>query len=100
MCFPLAGAWSTPFARWQDPAATTNSLTLAERGARSLERFGTDSWPVNEVVLGSTVRQSESFYGPPRLAARLGYEHASGPWLATALAVRGGGIGLFTAVSR
>jgi acetyl-CoA acetyltransferase len=86
VCFPLAAAWSTPFARWQGPAAATNSLALAERAARAgLARSGPD-WPVAELVLGSTVPQPESFYGPPTLAARLGYEHVSGPWISQACA--------------
>jgi acetyl-CoA acetyltransferase len=86
VCFPLSAAWSTPFARWQGPAADTNSLVLAERATRAgLERSGAD-WPITELVLGQTVPQRESFYGPPTLAARLGYEAVSGPWVAQACA--------------
>jgi acetyl-CoA C-acetyltransferase len=85
-CFPLSAAWSSPFARWQGPAATTNSLVLAERAARAgLARSGVP-WPVEELVLGQTVPQPESFYGPPTLAARLGFEHCPGPSISQACA--------------
>src|SRR4029453_12579671 len=86
VCFPLSAAWSSPFARWQGPAAETNSLVLAESAAqRGLERSGVE-WPIEELVLGQTVPQRESFYGPPTLAARLGFEHVPGPWIAQACA--------------
>jgi acetyl-CoA acyltransferase len=86
VCFPLSAAWSSPFARWQGPAAETNSLVLAESAAqRGLERSGVE-WPIEELVLGQTVPQRESFYGPPTLAARLGFEHVAGPWIAQACA--------------
>lgn len=86
VCFPLSAAWSSPFSRWQGPAASTNSLVLAERAARAgLERSGVD-WPISELVLGQTVPQPESFYGPPTIAARLGYEDETGPWIAQACA--------------
>ena len=86
VCFPLSAAWSTPFARWQGPAADTNSLVLAQRAAQAgLERADVE-WPISELVLGQTVPQRESFYGPPTLAARLGFEGVSGPWIAQACA--------------
>ena len=86
VCFPLAAAWSSPFARWQGPAAEVNSLRLAESAARAgLERSRVE-WPVDELILGMTVPQAESFYGPPTLAARLGFEGVSGPWIAQACA--------------
>lgn len=86
VCFALDAAWSTPFVRWQGPAAGVNSLVLAERAAAAgLARSGVD-WPVVELVLGQTVPQAESFYGPPTLAARLGFEGVSGPWIAQACA--------------
>ena len=84
--FPLDAAWSSPFSRWQGPAAGLNSLVLAERAAvAGLARSGV-SWPLRELVLGQTVPQRESFYGPPTLAARLGLDDVSGPWIAQACA--------------
>jgi len=86
VCFALGAAWSSPFARWQGPAAEINSLKLAESAARAgLERSGVE-WPLSELVLGQTVPQRESFYGPPTLAARLGFDGISGPWIAQACA--------------
>jgi acetyl-CoA C-acetyltransferase len=86
ICFALDAAWSSPFARWQGPAGETNSLKLAERAARiGLARSGVE-WPIGELALGQTVPQRESFYGPPTLAARLGFEDVSGPWIAQACA--------------
>ena len=68
--FALDAAWSSPFARWQGPAGETNSLKLAERAARiGLARSGVE-WPIGELVLGQTVPQRESFYGPLTAAAR------------------------------
>jgi acetyl-CoA C-acetyltransferase len=86
VCFPLIAAWSSPFARWQGPAAESNSLVLAESATRrGLERSGVE-WPISELILGQTVPQRQSFYGPPTLAARLGFEEVSGPWVAQACA--------------
>jgi len=75
VCFPLSAAWSTPFARWQGPAADTNSLVMAERATRAgLERGGAD-WPITELVVsiarnpvlnGETIRLD----GALRLAPR------------------------------
>jgi acetyl-CoA acetyltransferase len=84
--FPLDAAWSSPFSRWQGPAAGLNSLVLAERAAVKGLAVGGVDWPIRELVLGQTVPQPESFYGPPTLAARLGLDGVSGPWIAQACA--------------
>ena len=82
----FSSAWSTPFMRWQGPAAMTNSNDLAERATRAaLDRAGV-SWPVVELVLGQTVMQPGSFYAAPTLAARLGFEDVPGPLIAQACA--------------
>ena len=82
----FSSAWSTPFMRWQGPAATTNSIDLAEQATRSaLDRSGIQ-WPVTELVLGQTVPQPGSFYAAPTLAARLGFEDVPGPLIAQACA--------------
>jgi len=83
---PLRAAWSSPFVRWQGPAADLNSLDLAEQvTARALAERGID-WPVDELVLGWTIPQKEGFYGAPTLAARLGFAGVSGPMISQACA--------------
>jgi acetyl-CoA C-acetyltransferase len=83
---PVSASWSSPFVRWQGPAADISSLDLAFQVTRDgLARSGVE-WPVSDVVLGITVPQKESFYGAPTLAARLGLGHTSGPMLAQACA--------------
>ena len=71
-CIPVAAAWSSPFVRWQGPAADISSLDLAAQvTADALERTGID-WPLSDLVLGITVPQKESFYGAPTLATGSG----------------------------
>jgi acetyl-CoA C-acetyltransferase len=83
---PLRAAWSSPFVRWQGATADLNSLDLAQQvTARALAERGVQ-WPVQEVVLGLTIPQKESFYGAPTLAARLGFAGVSGPMIAQACA--------------
>jgi acetyl-CoA C-acetyltransferase len=43
-----------------------------------LERSGVD-WPIDELILGMTIPQQESFYGAPTVAARLGLAGVPGP---------------------
>jgi acetyl-CoA acetyltransferase len=86
VCIPVSASWSSPFVRWQGPAADISSLDLALQVTRdALARTGVE-WPVTDLVLGITVPQKESFYGAPTLAARLGLGHTSGPMLAQACA--------------
>jgi hypothetical protein len=71
---PLRAAWSSPFVRWQGPAADLNSLDLAEQvTARALAERGVD-WPIDELVLGWTIPQKEAFlfrrYGQSRAVSR------------------------------
>jgi len=67
---PLQAAWSSPFVRWQGPAADVSSLDVAAQvTARALQERG--GFEIDELVLGLTVPQKESFYGAPTLAARL-----------------------------
>jgi acetyl-CoA acetyltransferase len=83
---PISASWSSPFVRWQGPAADVNSLELARQvAARALEQRGV-AWPVRELVLGWTVPQKEAFYGAPTLAARLGFPGVSGPMISQACA--------------
>jgi acetyl-CoA acetyltransferase len=81
---PLDGAWSSPFVRWQGPVAELSSLDVAAQvTSRALEG---SSWDVDELVLGLTVPQRQSFYGAPTLAARLGLGAVSGPLIMQACA--------------
>src|SRR3954470_11519323 len=81
---PLEAAWSSPFVRWQGPAADISSLDLAaDVTARALEGFDLES--IDQLVLGLTVPQHQSCYGAPTLAARLGLQ-VSGPLIMQACA--------------
>src|SRR3954466_5744012 len=81
---PLDAAWSSPFVRWQGPAAELSSLDVAAQvTSRALEGSG---WEIDELVLGLTVPQRQSFYGAPTLAARLGLGAVSGPLIMQACA--------------
>ncbi len=84
---PLEAAWSSPFVRWQGPAAELSSLDLAEQvTARAMGERSIDPETVDEIVLGLTVPQKQSFYGAPTLAARLGLGTVSGPMIMQACA--------------
>jgi acetyl-CoA C-acetyltransferase len=83
---PAQAAWSSPFVRWQGPAAEISSLDLAEQVTRDGLARGGVEWPVEQLVLGFTVPQRQSFYGAPTLAARLGLGAVSGPMVMQACA--------------
>lgn len=86
VCIPVAAAWSSPFARWQGPAADLSSLELVTQVTRrALDDRGVD-WPFTQIVFGITIPQKEAFFGPPTLAARIGLGHISGPMVAQACA--------------
>jgi acetyl-CoA acetyltransferase len=85
-CIPLNAAWSSPFVRWQGPVAELSSLDVAAQvTSRALRERGVE-WEVDELVLGLTVPQLQSFYGAPTLAARLGLGEVSGPLIMQACA--------------
>jgi acetyl-CoA C-acetyltransferase len=82
---PLNAAWSSPFVRWQGPAADVSSLDVATQvTSRALDERGIEG--IDELVLGLTVPQHQSFYGAPTLAARLGLGAVSGPLIMQACA--------------
>jgi acetyl-CoA acetyltransferase len=82
---PLNAAWSSPFVRWQGPAAEVSSLDVAAQVTeRALKERG--GFEIDELVLGLTVPQKQSFYGAPTLAARLGLGAVSGPLIMQACA--------------
>jgi acetyl-CoA C-acetyltransferase len=81
---PLEGAWSSPFVRWQGPAAELSSLDVAAQVTK--RALAERSYEIDELVLGLTVPQRQSFYGAPTLAARLGLAAVSGPLIMQACA--------------
>lgn len=86
VCIPVSAAWSSPFVRWQGPAADLSSLELAAQvTARALADGGVE-WPFAGLVLGLTVPQREAFFGGPTLAHRLGLDQISGPMVSQACA--------------
>jgi acetyl-CoA acetyltransferase len=86
VCIPVEAAWSSPFVRWQGPAAGVSSLDLAVQvTSRALADRGVD-WSFRQLVLGWTVPQKESFFGAPTVAARIGIGDVSGPMISQACA--------------
>src|SRR3954463_6911188 len=83
---PLHGAWSSPFVRWQGPAAELSSLDVAAQVTERALRERGSGWEIDELVLGLTVPQRQSFYGAPTLAARLGLDAVTGPLIMQACA--------------
>jgi acetyl-CoA acetyltransferase len=83
---PLDAAWSSPFVRWQGPVAELSSLDVAAQVTERALRERGDAWEIDELVLGLTVPQKQSFYGAPTLAARLGLGAVSGPLIMQACA--------------
>jgi acetyl-CoA C-acetyltransferase len=92
VCIPLEAAWSSPFVRGPGPAGEINSLDLAHRVTeRALADRGVQ-WPLQELVLGTTIPQLGAFYGAPTLAARLDLGDISGPSIAQACATSVAGL--------
>jgi acetyl-CoA C-acetyltransferase len=86
VCIPVEAAWSSPFARWQGPAADVSSLELAAQvTSRALGDRGIE-WPFSRLVLGITIPQKEVFFGTPTLAAAIGHGGISGPMVSQACA--------------
>ena len=83
---PLNGAWSSPFVRWQGPTAELSSLDVAAQVTERALRERDGAWEIDELVLGLTVPQRQSFYGAPTLAARLGIGAVTGPLIMQACA--------------
>jgi acetyl-CoA C-acetyltransferase len=85
---PAPLLWSSPFVRWQGSAADISSLDLAvqvTRDALAARQFDATA-EVDQLVLGSTVPQPHSFYGPPWVAGRLGLAGVGGPLVSQACA--------------
>jgi acetyl-CoA C-acetyltransferase len=84
---PVRLCWSSPFVRWQGALADVSSLELAASvTAAALEQREIRAEEVDGIVLGLTVPQPHSFYGPPWLASRLGFPNLGGTHIAQACA--------------
>ena len=82
---PYGVYWSTPFCRWQGSLGRLSSLELAAKVARQTltdKRVAFER--LDNLILGFTVPQVQSFYGAPWVAAMLGAPHLSGSCVAQA----------------
>jgi len=87
VAIPVGKAWTSPFCRWQGALAAHSSLDLAAAvTARALAERDVDPQSLTGFVLGMTVPQMGSFYGPSTVATRVGAPHLSGPLVAQACA--------------
>ncbi len=84
---PYGAYWSTPFAKWQGSLAHVHAVQLAaQAGRRFLESRGLEGSLFDGLTLGMTVPQKQTLYAGPWLAALLGAEGVTGPWIAQACA--------------
>ena len=84
---PYGTYWSSPFCRWQGALANDNSVVLAANTARRFlasKEIDTDS--LDNLTLGMTVPQKQSFYGAPWVAGMIGAEKITGTTAAQACA--------------
>lgn len=87
VAIPAGAVWSSPFVRWQGALADISSLDIATAvTTRALADRAIDVETVDELVLGMTVPQQGSFFGPPTLAAQIGIPGVTGPIIAQACA--------------
>ena len=86
-CIPLPLLWSSPFIRWQGAAADVSALDLAVQVTRdALAAASYDPSETDQLMLGTTIPQPNTFYAPPWIAARLGMTGIGGPAIAQACA--------------
>jgi acetyl-CoA acetyltransferase len=84
---PAGAIWSSPFVRWQGTLADVSSIDLAAAvTSRALADRSIDVGVADELVLGITIPQKGSFFGPPTLAARIGLPNVTGPMVSQACA--------------
>ena len=87
VAIPAGALWSSPFVRWQGALADVSSIDVAAGvTARALADRDIDVEMIDELVLGITIPQQGSFFGPPTLAARIGIPGVTGPMVAQACA--------------
>jgi len=84
---PYGGYWSTPFAKWQGSLSHLHAIPFAaEVAKKALAQKDIPADTFDAVVFGMTVPQKRALYAGPWLAARIGAEGISGPWIAQACA--------------
>jgi acetyl-CoA acetyltransferase len=84
---PYGGYWSTPFAKWQGSLSNLHALSFAaDVATKALAQKDIPPSAFDSLVLGMTVPQKRALYGAPWLAALIGAEGISGPWIAQACA--------------
>ncbi len=87
VAIPANLLWSSPFVRWQGELADVSSIDLAAAVTRrALHDRGIGPDSIDEVVLGITIPQPGSFFGPPTIAGRLGIPKITGPTVSQACA--------------
>lgn len=87
VAMPAGAIWSSPFVRWQGALADVGSIDLAAAvTSRALADRSIDPEIIDELVLGITIPQPGSFFGPPTLAAQIGIPGVTGPMIAQACA--------------
>jgi acetyl-CoA acetyltransferase family protein len=87
VALPAGAIWSSPFVRWQGALADFSSLDVAAAvTTRALSQRSIDVEMIDELVLGITIPQPGSFFGPPTLAAQMGMPDVAGPMIARACA--------------
>jgi acetyl-CoA acetyltransferase family protein len=84
---PYDAYWSTPFCRWQGNFAHLHSMEFAAEVCRgALQARGISPMLLDEVVLGMTIPQKNSFYGAPWMAGMIGAVGVTGPTISQACA--------------
>ena len=69
---PLRAAWSSPFVRWQGPAADLRASTSPLQVTATRSSDGASSGRSRSSCSGSRFRRRSAFYGAPTLAAPAG----------------------------
>jgi acetyl-CoA acetyltransferase len=84
---PYGCYWSTPFARWQGSFAGLHAIEFAAHVTKNeLARRNIEPQIFDYAVLGLSVPQKHSFYGPPWFMGMIGADRVTGPTIAQACA--------------
>ncbi len=84
---PYGQYWSTPFSRWQNSFQNLHAIKFAaDIATRFLTKNDISPNNFDELILGITIPQPNSFYGGPWLASMIGAEHVTGPVISQACA--------------
>ncbi|MEQ8798115.1 MAG: thiolase family protein [Salinisphaeraceae bacterium] len=84
---PCGFAWSSPFVRWQGALADVSSMDLGVTVTNdALAQRDFDPQRLTQLVMGTTVPQTDSFYAVPWTAARISAPGITGPHISQACA--------------